>query len=93
MVKVTDLFGAAIPDALVEVNAGSASARTMKSDADGLARIGLPAGTHSIRVSAGGFRIWRGFVEVQGTEEVISAKLSANKQLGGGVSKKPVHQH
>ena len=74
-IKVLDLTGAVVSGALVEIDPSSPTFRAIKTDGSGQAAIGLPVGMHSIRVSAPGFRSWKGFAEVQGTEEVITARL------------------
>ncbi|HET8824374.1 MAG TPA: alpha-2-macroglobulin family protein, partial [Terriglobales bacterium] len=57
--RVTDLTGAIIPEAIVEVRgAGMAKVRTARSNAEGQFSItGLPAGRYEIRVMSQGFRI------------------------------------
>lgn len=80
----TDVAGAVVSGALIEVDPSSSGLRTIKTDASGQAVIGLPTGTHSLRVSAPGFRQWHGFAEVQGSVEVITAKMrTAEKPIQG----------
>ena len=74
-IKVLDFGGAYVSGALVEIDLSSPTFRAIKTDGSGQATIGIPTGMHSLRVSAPGFRNWNGFAEVQGTEEVITAKL------------------
>lgn len=74
-IKVSDLIGAFVSGALVEIDPSSPTLRAIKTDGNGQATIGLPAGMHLLRVNAPGFDSWKGFAEVHGTEEVITAKL------------------
>jgi hypothetical protein len=74
-IRVIDPLGALVPGALVEVDSSSPAATTIKTDSNGQASIGLPLGTHFLRVRAVGFRLWKGFAEAQVTQEAITAEL------------------
>jgi hypothetical protein len=82
VINVVDPIGAVIPGAQVEIDPLSPSFRTVKTDANGQAVIELPIGTHWLSVSASGFQRWKGFAEVQRTDERITAKLRVAKDDG-----------
>lgn len=74
-IHVSDVTGTVVAGARVEIDPSVSESRVLTTDGGGSARVGLRAGTHSVQVSAPGFRSWKGFAEVEGTEEVIAAQL------------------
>lgn len=69
--QVTDPAGASVPGAVVSANNGHGIARSATADVRGQYVLGnLPAGTHTVRVSA------KGFAAVQRTDFVVNAGAS-----------------
>ena len=75
-ITVVDPVEARVSGALVEIDASTPSFQAIKTDKAGQVAIRLPAGTHPLTVSARGFSRWKGSAEVQGTQEMVTAKLS-----------------
>ena len=84
-IQVTDITGAVIPGARIEIDPSSSRPRPiLKTDGQGRAVVDLPAGTHTLSITAPGFKRWtRREVDAQGNGgQPVTARLEL-AEVGG----------
>ena len=83
-VRVTDVSGAVVPGAQVEILRGAGGMK-VDTDGNGAAVFNLDPGSYVVRVTSRGFKPWTGKVDIAGSgEQTITASLSIGKSLDGG---------
>ena len=81
MIVVTDITGAVVAHAHIEISPAPAYATEMYSGPDGKFTVNLAPGTYQVTVTEQGFRRWRRRVEVQaGASQMVGVRL----EIGGG---------
>lgn len=86
IIQVTDITGAIIPGASMEIEIDHSPYKPesfLKADGRGQVVLNLPAGSHVLSITAQWFKTWLGSIDVQSGSQVVTAQLELDPAESG----------